>query len=370
MICDENQAIQFSDNGVQEQDMGKATLIIVLGYIIIFGLMLKQMANISERSSSTTSELYENMMARQITSSALEYMVSWNVQNRTTDTTITSSDWIGGSFNAAMALQGSDPSTSTDTVTVNVYGLFNGVADTARATFLSESAITLQMPVITAAFAFYSPNATLIMRAQSEINGNDMNMDGTPGPGTAIPGITATGAISVTMNAGAVIDGAPPSPSPGAATGTWEELSDLADSYLLAADYIYLGDQVIAGASYGSAANPVIVYFNEDCKFTAATTGYGILVVRGDLLVTSHFQWYGLVVVSGNTSCEVEEDAHSIIYGALLIGAQAATGDVKSHSAVQYSTDALDMVMNALISTGGGSTSRGPRRIADIQWWE
>ena len=68
--------------------MGKSTLILVLGYIMIFGMIQGDMYKITERAVVNISEIYENIQLRQLTNSALEYMISLHVQNRTTDTTV------------------------------------------------------------------------------------------------------------------------------------------------------------------------------------------------------------------------------------------------------------------------------------------
>ena len=350
--------------------MGRATLLLVMGFIVIVSLTLNRMSEVTKEASFISSALYEEKQAQLIAHSAVEQIISYHIQSRVTDTTLTASDYLGGSANGSMQLLGQNDSTNMDSIQVNVTALYSDAVCSTEAFFQTVNAYTLNMPTITSAMAFYSPNANLIMRSHSGLNGNDTNMDGTPGPGAALPGVAATGAISVTMNAGATISGAPPSPTPATATGTWQELADMAESYEPFAHYHYSGDQVISGETYGSAANPVIVYFDADAKFTAATVGYGILVIRGDMKVTSHFTWYGLVIVSGVSSAEVEDTADSNIFGALLLGAEVSTGDIKSHSAVAYSTEALNMVMNSLVSTGGGVGSKGPRRIVSIQWWE
>jgi len=349
--------------------MGKSTLIIVLGYIMIFGMIQGDMYKITERAVENVSEIYENTQLRQLTNSALEYMISLHIQNRTTDTTVAIANWLGGSFSGSVSLSGSDASTNTDSIAVSATGQFGGLTYTASANFQSVNAIVLQMPTITSSMGFYAPNATLTMQSFSGISGNDINMDGTAGPGPDLPGVATTGALTLNLAATSTITGAPPSPNPATADGSWEDLRGLADSYEQFAHYKYTGDQVLSGAIYGSAADPKIVYFDADCKFTSSTIGYGILVVRGDLFVTADFQWYGLVVVSGVTSSQVDDNAHSDIWGALLVGAQTTTGTIKSHSTVQYSTEAINMVVDKLISTGGGATT-GPRRITAIQWWE
>ena len=350
--------------------MGKSTLIIVLGYIMIFGMIQGDMYKITERAVENVSEICENTQLRQLTNSALEYMISLHVQHRTTDTTVVIDNWLGGSFRGSMSLSGSDASTNTDTIAVITIGQFGELPDdTVSANFQSVSAIILQMPTITSAMAFYAPSASLKMKSFSGLSGNDMNMDGTVGPGPDLPGVATTNSLSLDLSPNSTITGTPPCPPPATADGSWENLGDLADSYEQFAHYKYTGNQIIPGATYGSAADPKIVYFDADCKFTALAVGYGILVVRGDLSIVAHFQWYGLVIVSGTTSSQIDDNAHSNICGSLLLGAQTAAGTIISQSAVQYSTEAINMVMDRLIYTGGGATT-GPRRITAIQWWE
>jgi len=127
---------------------------------------------------------------------------------------------------------------------------------------------------------------------------------------------------------------------------------------------------VIAGATYGGAANPVIVLCEGNVKYTAWSEGYGILIVRGDFDCTAHFAWYGLVLISNSISNSFSDNAHSLIQGALLMGAPNSTANIKAQTAIQYSCEALDMVINNLTTGGGSTTVEGPRQITRIDWWE
>jgi len=350
--------------------MGKSTLIIVLGYIMIFGMIQGDMYKITERAVENVSEIYENTQLRQLTNSALEYIVSLNVQTGTTDTTISDSNWLGGSFTGSMSLQGTDD--TIDTVTVEVTGEFPDQSYyTATAQFQSQCPSTsLPFPTITASLGFYSPTAALTMKAWGEINGNDKNMDGSAGDSTALPGVSTSGTLSISMKGQSTIIGAPPSPNPATVSGTWQDLQSLADAYAPNADYTVPAGSTIPGANYGSIDNPVIVHCLGDVQYTSWTVGYGILIVRGNLRCTSHFKWYGLILIVNPVSNSFTDNAHSNIYGALLMGAPNSTADIKAQSGLQYSSEALDIVLNNLTSGGGSTTVAGPRQITQIDWWE
>jgi len=349
--------------------MGRSTLLIVLGYIMIFGMIQGDMFEITERASANTAELYEDLQLRHLMSCAMEYLVSLNVQSGTTDTTVTISSWVGGNFSGNMSLQGSDG--TLDTLDVTVIGQFATRIDTVTAEFESQSPSTaLPFPTITAALAFYSPTASLTLNAWAGVDGNDVNMDGSPGSCTALPGVSKTGTISTTMKSHSSITGAPPSPTPATVAGTWEELQSMADAYAANADIVIPAGSVIAGATYGGAANPVIVLCEGNVKYTAWSEGYGILIVRGDFDCTAHFAWYGLVLISNSISNSFSDNAHSLIQGALLMGAPNSTANIKAQTAIQYSCEALDMVINNLTTGGGSTTVEGPRQITRIDWWE
>ena len=349
--------------------MGRSTLLIVLGYIMIFGMIQGDMFEITERASANTAELYEDLQLRHLMSCAMEYLVSLNVQSGTTDTTLTVSSWLGGSFLGSMALQGSDG--TLDTLDVTVIGQFATQNDTVTAEFESQSPSTsLPFPTITAAVAFYSPTASLSMKAWAGIDGNDVNMDGSPGSCPALPGVSKTGTISTDLKAHSSITGAPPSPTPATVTGTWEEIQIMADAYAANADYVVPAGSVISGATYGSAANPVIVLCEGNVKYTSWSDGYGILIVRGDFECTAHFAWYGLVLITNPVSNSFADKAQSAIKGAVLMGAPNSYAEVKAQTAIQYSCEALNMVINNLTTGGGSTTTFGPRQITRIDWWE
>jgi Tfp pilus assembly protein PilX len=70
----------------------------------------------------------------------------------------------------------------------------------------------------------------------------------------------------------------------------------------------------------GTAANPQIVVVNGDCVFGPGT-GYGILLVRGNLTFNGDFTWHGVIYVIGQGHMEWNGGAQGEISGAMLIAA-------------------------------------------------
>jgi hypothetical protein len=70
----------------------------------------------------------------------------------------------------------------------------------------------------------------------------------------------------------------------------------------------------------GSAGNPQIVVVNGDCDFGPGT-GYGTLVVRGNMTFNGNFTWHGLILIIGQGVMNWNGGAQGEINGAMLIAA-------------------------------------------------
>jgi hypothetical protein len=86
-------------------------------------------------------------------------------------------------------------------------------------------------------------------------------------------------------------------------------------------------DRVISGPAYAAnmpsgmtAANPMIVVVNGDLDLSAwHNTGYGILLVTGELKYDPDAFWNGIVLVIGKGKFTYENNGLGAIYGAVLI---------------------------------------------------
>ncbi|MGH9741771.1 MAG: hypothetical protein ACRD51_05400 [Candidatus Acidiferrum sp.] len=118
----------------------------------------------------------------------------------------------------------------------------------------------------------------------------------------------------------------PPPPSLGLVTmppnlQTVAELNNLVESLTAGADRVIAGPATAANMPSGmSAANPMIVVVNGDLDLNSwHNTGYGILLVTGELKYDPDAFWNGIVLVIGKGKFTYENNGIGTIVGALLI---------------------------------------------------
>jgi hypothetical protein len=123
--------------------------------------------------------------------------------------------------------------------------------------------------------------------------------------------------------------------------------------YKSSADYSYNSSGTFGGNNtWGTSASPAIVYCNAgddtsySIKFAGNITGYGILVVRGNVQFNGTFDFYGLVVVDGyNTMVQFgASGTPQIVGGVIVAGNSSASVTLKgtgNTGKVKYSSDAL-----------------------------
>jgi hypothetical protein len=74
-------------------------------------------------------------------------------------------------------------------------------------------------------------------------------------------------------------------------------------------------------ATFGTAAAPEIVYVNGDLEWTGNITGYGILVVSGDLVAKGTVTWKEMAIAySGDVRMQVGSSGTPNFPGTCFIG--------------------------------------------------
>ena len=341
--------------------MGRAALIAVLGFIIIFGFVRGNINKTSERSQTNLSEYTETILAQNVANSALEYGLSLYSATGN-DTSYSSSDFMGGSYVATFTTLG-------DTVRLSVIATFEGESYTSRVDILSQSSV---MPSTTSSGSFKSPNVSYFFSDSILISGIDVNIDGTPGPAPDLPGITVGSSADSTLLATEI-----------AANPEWVEGSTAieVDTSALAVNltelfnyYQSIADTVLSGGAYsnvnwGTEANPMIVYINGDMYLKGNSVGYGILAINGNFRMAESPTWYGLVMVHGDSTGpqDTRIENTSKIYGAIISDSPDNNLRITDSVVIQYSSEALDMVRTDLESTGGFASTK---IITEIIWYE
>lgn len=111
-----------------------------------------------------------------------------------------------------------------------------------------------------------------------------------------------------------------------------------------------LTDTMYNNYSVGSASDYRVVYCNADALADKQLdfqnlTGYGILVVKGDVYFSGNLTWHGLIIASGNTSFYGDGSEEKNIYGAVLSNTTAA---LQGKVSVKYDSCEIDKANQSL----------------------
>ena len=198
------------------------------------------------------------------------------------------------------------------------------------------------------------------------VDGNDTNLDDTPGTCPPVPGI---GVIDSTSKGNALAALSNPQEDNVQGQGSYpsiEVLSDppdlagVVDTLSLNADRIYIGDTSVSGSeasTWGTITNPQITVIDGSLTISGNGHGAGVLVVKGDLMMTGTVRWDGVVIVLGE---EVTIRGTPDIYGSLMIQADTVDLEISGHVGVRYSCESL-LGNDGIMSLGAATI---------VSWWE
>jgi hypothetical protein len=381
--------------------MGRSTLIIVLGFIVVFGYVSIRMHITAEIAEENSIEFTEKIIAQQVANSALEYMISLYSVYGFPDTTISKNSWLGGSFTGTITTVVYDTTTGEDSVLISVSAEAGDQIRSCSVTFWSRDYL---LPVIPAAVGISANSTNLSITGHSHIYGSDTDMGGTtswrgwhrspyyrphwgwrgdrrhhgwhrhlytpPEDPEDLPGVTvSTEADSINLTtqfAGTTkIQGEGASPSIAIYDETTpDDIQAVATAYAAIADYNLSSCSGLGSGMLGSAEAPVVVYVSGECTLSGNLTGYGVLVAEG-VNFSGRINWNGLVIITGETSADLTSKGNSSICGALLMGAPTATITIKGNDAVYFSSEAIQMVKTYITSA-----RLNPKRVDNMSWWD
>jgi hypothetical protein len=214
------------------------------------------------------------------------------------------------------------------------------------------------------------------------VDGNDHNLDGTPGTEPAVPGIATRNDTNTQQTIGALggaqLDnveglgfqaGPPPVPAiqtapSGASVG---QLNALIDSLLAQPHNAFNTTQInnsnnatFAGCALGCPSDPKISYFTANelkIRGNGNIEGYGVMIIDGDLTIQGTLDFYGLILVRGETA--INEDSELGITGNATVYGSLWTANlnlvVGGSALVNYSSQALAFA-DQVIPNGGFPT--------------
>ena len=186
----------------------------------------------------------------------------------------------------------------------------------------------------------YSKDNVTLSGSSLSINGNDAGNCG----GSNLSAVYTVDPATTTPNGN-------PTTTGGIAHGTTNiDLQAYVDQFKTSANYTLTDD--VSGATYGSATSNVVVY--ADAAATQAdhelrlnnVTGYGILIVKGDLQMAGNLNWQGIIIVTGILKSSGGGSNSKNIQG-LVYSGSSALGDTAISGNIDVAYNSC-MVKNAL----------------------
>jgi Tfp pilus assembly protein PilX len=182
--------------------------------------------------------------------------------------------------------------------------------------------VTLQPPP--------SSPATIYSKGDVTGNGSSLTVSGNDacGAGTALAPIYTKDPATTNLNGSPTLTGSPSTPQ----HGTLDiDIPAYIDALKAGAATTLTADQ--NGATYGSATNYQTVYswpddpahFNNQGLKLQNVTGYGVLLVKGDLELGGGFQWNGVIIVTGSVTLNGGGGSAINIYGQIFSGTSTLT---------------------------------------------
>ena len=336
--------------------MGRGILITVLGVSLITAfLVLKLNAN-SKQGLKTTVDYFELTQARLIANSGVEVYLEKLRRNKTLNGSFTGIDLMDGEYD--ISITGPD-SQMTITSTSHFGNTNHQVIVTAR----REPAV---MPKVNGSLYISSDTLAVKLQGNLEIDGNDRNIDDSPGPEAPLPGI----AVDDPGDSAYVINnikpkisksieglGGDPSVNTVADNTDWDEVTQ---NLIFSQDTTIATGTYGAGTVFGTFANPIITYVDGDVNFSSTATGSGIMIVNGNVTMSGQFTYYGMLIVYGKSSIETTFVGNGGIYGSSVIVGSYVDFKSTGNTGIYYSSQAIS---NAQVNLKSA-------RFEILSWWE
>jgi hypothetical protein len=336
--------------------MGRGILITVLGVSLITAfLVLKLNAN-SKQGLKTTVDYCELTQARLIANSGVEVYLEKLRRNKTLNGSFTGIDLMDGEYD--ISITGPD-SQMTITSTSHFGNTNHQVIVTAR----REPAV---MPKVNGSLYISSDTLAVKLQGNLEIDGNDRNIDDSPGPEAPLPGIAVDdpGDSAYVINElkpkiANDIEGLGGSPSVQAVgdSTNWQEVSE---NLIFSADYTVPTGTYTTGTVLGTFAEPKITYVTGDVHFSGTATGSGIMIINGNVTMSGEFTYYGMLIVYGQSSIETDIVGNGGIYGSTALVGNNVDIKATGNASFFYSSQAIS---NAQIKMKSS-------RFDILSWWE
>jgi Tfp pilus assembly protein PilX len=244
-----------------------------------------------------------------------------NGYSTTTDDQAIASGTLNGISYAAYLTNDSADGTS-NTTDGNGKVLLTSVATGPNS---SKARVEIIVEVNTAAS---SSQSVIYSKGDVTGNGSSLSITGNDacGAGTALGPIYTKDPATTTLNGSPTLSGTPPTPQ----HGTLDiDIQGLINSFMPSATTTLTEDK--SNVTYGSTTNYVTVYSDTDNPPNTQglklqnVTGYGILLVKGDLVLGGGFTWNGIIYATGSVTLNGGGGDGINVHGQIYAGTSTVT---------------------------------------------
>jgi hypothetical protein len=317
--------------------MGKGILILVVGLSALISLLILRLNDDTNRSLDTTVDMYKTTQARLISNSGVEVYLEKMRRDKNLHGTFQDNSLLEGKYDIVIA----GPDTNLTITSDAIY------MEKQHTSIVNAKREPVKMPGVNSALYISANNISLNLNGNVDINGNDHPLFGgivnTPLPGIGVDEVADSAFIinNVKSKISSDIKGYGGAPSVRTVIDSTDWLA-LSEEFIFSADTVLTTGTYSSGSVFGTSANPIITYCSGDVDFTDAT-GYGIMIINGNVNMSGNFNYYGIVIVYGQSSIQCQTIGNNGIYGGTILVGESVSIQSQGNAKFYYSWDAINL---------------------------
>lgn len=336
--------------------MGRALLIIVTGVAALLSILKMNLSANTSQEVNNSVAFFKDTQARLIANSGVEVGLEKLRRNKGLSGHYPDNGLLGGTYDIDI----SGPDSALKIVSVGNF------FDVSHRSFVLAKRTPVQLPKINAAMYINSATLSLNLNGNLDIDGNDHNTDGSPGPNPPVPGVALDSPADSAYFKNNIkpkiyndIQGEGGTPSIRSTADTTDWLA-ITEALIFAADITIPSGTYNTAGQYGTPSEPKITYVNGNVNLTGGFQGDGIMIVNGNLSMAGNSTFRGIVLVYKNSSVECKVTGNGGIYGGTILAGNNVDIQATGNSSFYYSSQALANANAKLKSS----------RFEIVEWWE
>lgn len=336
--------------------MGRALLIIVVGVAALLTVLKANLSSNSSQEVDNSVKFFKKSQARLIANAGIEIYLEKLRRDKNLTGEFEDNSVMGGKYDINI----SGPDSALNIISASRF------YSTEHRSFVFAKRTPVKMPTINSAMYINSTSLSLNLNGNMDIDGNDHNTDGSPGPNPAVPGVGLDSPADSAYFQNNIkpkiyndILGAGGTPSIRSVADTTNWLA-VTEALIFAADITIPSGTYNTAGLYGSPSEPKITYVTGNVNLTGGFEGDGIMIVNGNLSMAGNSTFRGIVLVYKNSSIECKVTGNGGIYGGTILAGNNVDIQSTGNASFFYSSQALANAQAKLKSS----------RFEIVDWWE